>query len=226
MHFQGQQLISQATHVSSRTLVTVSLAKISSVWFGVNTSDLEVLGLQLGDAFVALIPYFIVFLALNHLLSWLGDLNSFQGWNSGEKVAPESVWDAGSGRALPTKFQSAIDGFRSVDSAVEQVKQLLERYADTQHDDSRKMDLQKLKQLVEQAKTVTDKQTKDLQDLLKRTKNLTLHAKVYLWGWFFLMPFGIAGYALYLSIVAVETFPPVNPHTDTRQFLEIHDQHL
>ncbi len=101
MHFQGQQLISQATHVSSRTLVTVSLAKIFSVWYGVNTSDLEVIGLQLGEAFVALAPYFIGFLIVNHLLSWLGDLHAFQGWNSSAKVGSGSGWGYGGSHLAP-----------------------------------------------------------------------------------------------------------------------------
>ncbi|MGY6547938.1 MAG: hypothetical protein ACXIU7_02870 [Roseinatronobacter sp.] len=53
-----------------------------------------------------------------------------------------------------------------------------------------------LQQLVK----LSEEQVDRLSTLKKRSSRLTLHGHLYLWGWFFLMPFGIAGYAMVLSI--------------------------
>lgn len=192
MHFQGQQLISQATHVSSRTLVTVSLAKIFAIWFDINTSDLEVLGLQLGEAFVTLAPYLIGFLALNHLLSWLGDLHAFQAWNSTTKIGAQTRMAPG-GSPLRSHIENCLDQINLMKVEVEAISQAVS---------SKQIDPERLDQRITGAIRQLLQVSTQLQNLEKRIGLLSVHAQFYLWGWFLFMPMGLAACAVYLSLTA------------------------
>lgn len=192
MHFQGQQLISQATHVSSRTLVTVALAKVFSIWYGVDTSELEVFGLKLGGAFNQALPIFIGFLALNHLLNWLGDLHAFQGWNSSSKMGGSSGIGYG-GKPLRTQLEDAIERIGNIEDEAKGVFESVKREKSFEMGSA---ESEKLMRLVK----LSEDQVALLSTLKTRVGRLTLHGHLHLWGWLFLMPFGIAGYAIYLSI--------------------------
>ena len=191
MHFQGQQLISQSTYVSSRTLVTVALAKVFSIWYGVDTSELEVFGLKLGEAFDRALPILIGFLALNHLLNWLGDLHAFQAWNSSSKMGGSSAIGYG-GKPLQSQLEDAIVRIRNIEDQATGVFTSVEKGKSFEAGSKESRSLQQLVKLSEEQVTLLSK-------LKTRLSRLTLHGHIYLWGWFCLMPFGVAGYAIYLS---------------------------
>jgi hypothetical protein len=201
MQFQGQQLISHATLVSSRTLVTLAFAKIFSIWYGVNTSDLEVLGVKFGDAFVSAAPILIAFLAVNHFLNWLGDLNSFQGWNTSEKITPDDVWSIGSGASLPSKLESAIGRNLSFKHSLSQVQEKLENYKAITDEKARSHSFEGLEASIERIKELCEANNVELTKLSARISHINFQAKLYLWGWFFVMPFGLSGYAVFLWAV-------------------------
>ena len=191
MHFQGQQLISQSTYVSSRTLVTVTLAKVFSIWYGVNTTELEVFGLKLGEAFDQALPILIGFLALNHLLNWLGDLHAFQAWNSSSKMGGSSAIGYG-GKPLQSQLEDAIERIGNIEERANGVFASIEKGKPFETGSHESRSMQKLVELSEE-------QIAFLSKLKTRLSRLTLHGHMYLWGWFCLMPFGVAGYAIYLS---------------------------
>lgn len=192
MHFQGQQLISQPTHVSSRTLVTVALAKVFSLWYGVDTSELEVFGLKLGQAFDRALPLLIVFLSLNHLLNLLGDLHAFQGWNSSSKIGGSSAIGYG-GKPLQSQLEDAIERIGNIE---EKAKAVFESIEKDKSFEEGSLESHQLQQFVK----LSTEQVDRLSTLKTRLSRLTLHGHLHLWGWFFLMPFGVAGYAIYLSM--------------------------
>ena len=201
MQFQGQQLISHSTLVSSRALVTLALAKIFSIWYGVNTSDLEVLGVKFGEAFVTAAPILIAFLAINHFLNWLGDLNSFQGWNTSEKTAPDDIHDIGRGASLPSKLESAIGRNLSFKHSLSEVQEKLENYKAITDEKARSRSFDGLEASIQRIKELCEANNVELTKLSTRISRLNFQAKLYLWGWFFVMPFGLSGYAVFLWAV-------------------------
>ncbi|MBL4917262.1 hypothetical protein [Szabonella alba] len=191
MHFQGQQLISQSTYVSSRTLVTVALAKVFSIWYGVDTSELEVFGLKLGGAFDQALPILIGFLALNHLLNWLADLHAFQVWNSSSKVGGSSAFGYG-GNPLQSQLEDAIKRIGNIEESAHGVLDSVEKGKPFE---TGSQESQRMQHMVK----LSEEQVDLLSKLQTRVSSLTFHGHMYLWGWFCLMPFGVAGYAIYLS---------------------------
>jgi hypothetical protein len=184
MNFQGQQLISQSTYVSSRTLVTVALAKVFSIWYGVDTSELEVFGLKLGQAFDRALPILIVFLSLNHLLNWLGDLHAFQGWNSSSKMGGSSAYGFG-GKPLRSQLEDALERIGNIEGNAKAVFDAIAKDKSFEEGSPESRELQQFLKL-------SAEQVDRLSTLKTRLSRLTWHGHLHLWGWFFLMPFGVA----------------------------------
>lgn len=180
MHFQGQQLISRETHVSSRSLVALGLAKIFAVKLGIGLHDLTILNVTPGAEAVSLgADLLLIFLGVNHLLSWAGDLAAFRGWNSELKVGGVSIFGHG-GSPLQSKLDAAIGNVKNFQKNAETSLKNAEpeKYADME---------EKASELIA-----------SFQAINRGASRLSMYAATYLWGWFFLMPYAILVYALYL----------------------------
>lgn len=180
MHFQGQQLVSRETHVSSRSLVALGLAKIFAVKLGLSMQNLTILNVTPGAEAVSLgTDLLLVFLGLNHLLSWCGDLAAFKGWNSEQKVSGVSTFGHG-GSPLQSKLDAAIGNVKNFQENAEAKLKSAEPEQLTELQN-------KASQLIELFQTMN-----------RGASRLSWYAATYLWGWFFLMPYAILVYALYL----------------------------
>ena len=180
VHFQGQQLVSRETQVASRSVVALAASKIFVVHLGIGLNDLQIMNVTPGQEAIGIAAdILLVFLMLNHLLSWLGDLHSFKGWNSETKVSGVSLFGAG-GSPLQSKFEAALGDLSNLrsnaetklkDGGAEQIGDLLAK---------------------------ADKMVGQLDAMNKSVRRLNLHAGIYLWVWFLAMPLGLAAYALCL----------------------------
>lgn len=180
MHFQGQQLVSRETQVASRSVVALAASKIFVIHLGIGLSDLQIMNVKPGQEAVGIAAdILLVFLMINHMLSWLGDLHSFKGWNSETKVSGVSLFGAG-GSPLQSKFEAAMGHVQNLTSNAEN------RLGDQR--------IEKIEELVAQA----DKVLAELSAMNQSVKRLNFHAGAYFWGWFMAMPLSLAAYALYL----------------------------
>lgn len=180
MHFQGQQLVSRETQVASRSVVALAASKIFVVHLGVGLNELQIMNVTPGQEAIGIAAdILLVFLMLNHLLSWLGDLHSFKGWNTETKVSGAFSWGAG-GSPLQSKFEAALGELSNLRSNAE--AKLKDGSADHVSD------------LLNKA----DKMVSQLDTMNKSVRRLNLHAGLYFWGWFMVMPLGTAAYALWL----------------------------
>ncbi len=180
MHFQGQQLVSRETQVASRSVVALAASKIFVVHLGIGLNDLQIMNVKPGQEAIGIAAdILLVFLMLNHVLSWLGDLHSFKAWNSETKVGGPSRFGAG-GNPLQSHFAGAMGELSNLrsnaeaklkDGSAEQIADLLKE---------------------------ADQMQKKLETMSKSVGRLNLHAGLYLWGWFMVMPIGMAAYALWL----------------------------
>ena len=180
MHFQGNQLVSRATVVSSRALVSASAAKLATVYLGMQDQEVNVVGLvikvsEIESVFVLV----ILFLILNNLLSWFGDFRSFQAWNSEKKVGGGSFIGR-QGSPLRSEFENAL---AVLEDAIENVVDGMRRNTVT---------AEKASSFESQLNAAVS----HVEKLRKSVDRLTLHAKLYLYGWYFAMPLAVAVWSL------------------------------
>jgi hypothetical protein len=88
--FNGQESVSRQTHISGRSLLTLSISILVLKYTSVDMTAVEFMGTVLGEytikvgATVALCA-----LLFSHLLNWLGDRLSFSKWNIGKPWGPK-----------------------------------------------------------------------------------------------------------------------------------------
>lgn len=180
MHFQGQQLVSRETQIASRSVVALAASKIFVVHLGIGLNDLQIMNVKPGQEAIGIAAdILLVFLTLNHLLSWLGDLHSFKGWNNETKVSGVSRMGFG-GSPLQSKFEAALGELSNLRSN-----------AETKLKDGGAAQISDLL-------TKADQMVGQLDTMNKSVRRLNLHAGLYFWGWFMAMPVGLAAYALWL----------------------------
>ncbi len=180
MNFQGQELISRATYVSNRSLMALALTKILTVRLAVDLSGFALLGVSPGPAQIHTVTdLLLVFLVLNHLLSWFGDLKSFVAWNHPGKLSSNMNLDAPANEQVSRLDLLAL--------RLDEYDRLLADIAEDPRKNKNR-DLPQLnKELAASARSLT-----------KSTSILDLHAKLYLWGWFLVLPLSAAMYAIWL----------------------------
>jgi hypothetical protein len=108
VNIEGQELISRGTISSGRILNSACLAVILTWIFGVDTSGLSVLGVdlppkELTSAFAVAISFLFVGYAIN----WFGDVVAFKKWNKGDLVGGGSSIGKG-GSPLRTQIEDLI----------------------------------------------------------------------------------------------------------------------
>ncbi|SLN37665.1 hypothetical protein [Ruegeria meonggei] len=180
MNFQGQELISRATYVSNRSLFALAFAKILSVRLDVNLEEFKLLGVSFETAQIeAATNFMLVFLALNHLLSWYGDFQSFQKWNHPKKMVSNMSFFSDKNETV-SELEFYI---LQIESYLKQLKELREN-----PDENPTRDLgERSAELINSAR-----------ELQASKDALTVHAKLYLWVWFLALPAAATAYALWL----------------------------
>ena len=136
----GQQAISRPTRNSSRILITFSLA----IWF-INFYDVSFFHFKFyeitfsPDLNYCIFQYILMgFILLNHIINWTGDLLSFKGWNTEEKVTMKA-------------------GFGSATSVVSRLDSILiniEEKINNQHEDYLKQIYKQLKEIKNDIKKI------------------------------------------------------------------------
>ncbi len=180
MNFQGQELISRATYISNRSLVAVAFAKILTVTTGIDSSELSILNVEPGrQNLEAITDFLLVFLAVNHLLSWFGDAQSFKAWNRPSKAV--------SNRNILNQRNEPISEIEYYVSQVKEYNRLQKDWHTSASQTPYKAPDEFVSELIQSSK-----------DLQKSVDRLNLHAKLYLWGWYLALPLGSAAYALLL----------------------------
>ncbi len=180
MNFQGQELISRATYVSNRSLMALALAKILTASTGLDLDGFTVLGVTPGETSLGQITnYLLVFLAINHLLSWYGDLRSFQLWNHPKTTVSNMS-------ALANRHEPVTE----LEFYVLQLKDFYRLQEKTREDPEQEPHIAPEQYAAELVATA--------DRLQSSIGSLSTHAKFYLWGWFFALPAAATAYALWL----------------------------
>ncbi|MEO1108737.1 MAG: hypothetical protein AAFX90_12515 [Pseudomonadota bacterium] len=160
--------------------MALALAKILTVTTGIDANDLSILNVTPGSqSLEAITDFLLVFLAANHLLSWLGDAQSFKAWNRPTKSV-----------ANMSMFAQRNEPISEIEYYVSQVKEYhrlqKQRHTNISLKSYRAPD-EFVSELVQSSK-----------DLQKSVDRLNLHARLYLWGWYLALPLASAAYALLL----------------------------
>lgn len=180
MNFQGQELISRATYVSNRSLVALAFAKILAISASIDVSEFTILGVSPGAAKIEYVTNFLlVFLALNHCLSWYGDLKSFVAWNHPAKVV--------------SNMDILADESAQV-SKLEYHTSRIEEFSKLQKDWLKDADTKTVRDPDQYSAEIVQ----TAKDLMQSTARLERYAALYLWGWFLALPLGSTLYALWL----------------------------
>ncbi|WP_299891888.1 hypothetical protein [uncultured Ruegeria sp.] len=160
--------------------MALALTKILTVRLAVDLSGFALLGVSPGPAQIHTVTdLLLVFLVLNHLLSWFGDLKSFVAWNHPGKLSSNMNLDAPANEQVSRLDLLAL--------RLDEYDRLLADIAEDPRKNKNR-DLPQLnKELAASARSLT-----------KSTSILDLHAKLYLWGWFLVLPLSAAMYAIWL----------------------------
>lgn len=177
MHFQGQELISRSTYRSSRSLIILSFSVILISRLDISADELNIFQVEPGEEKLSVAAFWVLlFLTANHLLSWVGDLNSFRGWNVATKMGGASRFGRG-GSPLQSQLDNAI-------ASIDNVKEASDTLGRKFNDDN---------------VTSLTKLNNDQIDMLKKMNTwvgvLDWHARLYLYGWFLALPLGLAAWA-------------------------------
>lgn len=175
MKIDGQQLISRATYTSNRSLIAACSVVLLSHYNDIKLENLVILGIQPGmETFQITLKILIPFLVFNHFISWWGDFNSFQKWNAGKNVSA-TLFDAYGGE-FPTQFEDTINTLKAC-------------LAKSESDIS------------PENETLLKSLHTDLTELKESAKNLGYHARIYLYGWFLIMPLLLGAWSFCVLIV-------------------------
>ncbi len=160
--------------------MALALAKILTLTTGIDMDGFTILGVKPGEASLgAVTNWLLVFLAINHLLSWLGDYRSFRSWNRPVKVVPKGTID--------TQMTKPVS---NMEYLAEHLAQQVEMVDKRVGGDTKMPDAELLKAYREL--------TTEAINLVRETNRLTFHAGLYLWGWFLVLPLFATIYALCL----------------------------
>jgi hypothetical protein len=181
---EGQELISRGTISSGRILNSACLAVILTWLFGIDTSGLSVLGVdlpptELTSAFAVVISFLFVGYAVN----WFGDVAAFKKWNKGDLVGGGSLFGKG-GSPLRTQIENLIVRIDENQESVEKMVTTQQgRDADTA-------------EVLRHMKAVT----KDLEEMRRGVSNLSYYGHFVLFVWNFAVPVSLFGLALWILL--------------------------
>jgi hypothetical protein len=181
--FNGQESVSRQTHISGRSLLTLSISILVLKYTSVDMTAVEFMGTVLGEdtikvgATVALCALFFA-----HLLNWLGDRLSFSKWNIGKPWDPKEP--------LVGK-PSQITTIQSLISSTQRLSQILNAIETKWEDD------QKLKSETRLAIKDMDKVLPELPKTLHQFRGHLVRVRtvtfieIYLWHGFICFASGV-----------------------------------
>lgn len=160
--------------------MALALAKILTVSMAIDLNGFSLLGVSPGPAQIQNVTNFmLVFLVLNHLLAWYSDLKSFVAWNHPGKVV--------SNMKVFSNEHEQISKLEYYALQVEEYNKFQKSWNEKTTQTPYRAPEQFTAELIETARS-----------LQRSTSRLDLHAKLYLWGWFLILPLSAAGYAIWL----------------------------
>ncbi|MGR3815152.1 MAG: hypothetical protein ACU0AU_13735 [Cognatishimia activa] len=192
MHFQGQELISRGTKATNRSLLFTSFA-VLLLPFSKPTEKgvVQLLSLEFP---IGLVEFgavaLLVFLVISHVISWRGDMLSYQRWNLPGKT--------------PSKYLDTINELRSqTEQSFERFDYILERFERVVKNHSDKADrilTTDFSKTLDEAKVTRE----FLEDMNAGIARLGLFARFVLFGWFLAVPLLIAAFAILVSLDVVQ----------------------
>lgn len=121
MKIEGQELISRGTVSSGRLQNSICLAVLLTWLFGIDTSGLSILGVDLPpEELTSALAVVIAFLFVGYAINWFGDVVAFKNWNRGDVVGGGSVFGKGG-----TPLRTNIETPEEIVSKLQQVEALL-----------------------------------------------------------------------------------------------------
>ena len=184
MRIEGQELISRGTLSSGRILNSACLAILLTWFFGIDTSELSVLGVdlpprELTNAFAVALS----FLFAGYAINWFGDVAAFKKWNKGDLVGGGSLFGKG-GSPLRTKIENLIVRIEENQESVERL---------IKPEQGQKTDTAAVLRHLEIL-------ARDLQAIKLGVSNLSRYGHFVLFIWHFAVPVGLFGFALWVLL--------------------------
>lgn len=186
MNLQGQELISRATEISNRSLVTLAVAKLMIVFLSIDTASLNILDVSVSvDQLDSASSLVICLLMISHALNWWGDRVSFMKWNSKTQIATSGY--GGGSIPLSTKLDIALDSNKVIST---KISEMLKRENES-----------KSEQASRQLREELERNTTALSDLIGQMEGMTKFARFYLYVWFLAVPMALGLAAIYATEV-------------------------
>ncbi|MEL7257051.1 MAG: hypothetical protein AAFN80_04315 [Pseudomonadota bacterium] len=175
MHLGGKTLLSKSTVLTSRSLLILSLSIIVVKWFDMDVADFSILGIDPGNRLDESVIVVSAFLAISHVVNWVGDTISGNGFGLFAQRKPlEGIGDV-------EKERSYI---RAILSELERLKK------DSGANSTDAID-SKLEYLV-----------KGMVQLDRSGWRFSIYALFYVVAWNFILPLGMIVFALSLLCYA------------------------
>ena len=188
MHFKGKELISRSTHVSHRSLITVTAITIISRHFKLDLTDITVFGLSLTESSIAPITLTIIILLLiNYALNYWGDYVSFKEWNT--NLEKESAYGT-----LVTNYQITKTHLKNF---IENINEIIEDGKEIgPYNNSDSGDISDIKEQITNLEKVFKDSRKGFESFIAERSKLNSIAKIQLYIWYGLV-------TLVLTILAI-----------------------
>ncbi len=160
--------------------MALALAKILTNYAGVSLQGFTFLGVSPNASQIEVVTDFMLcFLCLNHVLTWLGDYQSFKGWNHPGMETHKGTIDDATNASL-----SKLEYFAF------RIKELHDEMSATAENTGRNSHID----LASQPAALVE----NTRDLLQGASRLFAYAHFYLWGWFLSLPAAATIYALWI----------------------------
>ena len=188
MHFKGRELISRSTHVSHRSLITVTAITIISRHFKLDLTDITVFGLSLTESSIAPITLTIIILLLiNYALNYWGDYVSFKEWNT--NLEKESAYGT-----LVTNYQITKTHLKNF---IENINEIIEDGKEIgPYNNCDSGDISDIKEQITNLEKVFKDSRKGFESFIAERSKLNSIAKIQLYIWYGLV-------TLVLTILAI-----------------------
>lgn len=212
MKINGYEVFSRQTVASWRLLVFASTTLIAVKFFDYNNEGWPLLGRNIAtNEFEIISSVTVAFLAVSFLVNWYGDYIGFAKWFKQAHVVKNSIDEIGGASNMETPLEGLKRRLRQLEKSNENAKdRILELEAfsigdlqSVQGDRNVPKDLETLRSTTSSNKStldLIDSQVSDLKALLGNLgpnfSQVSAFAKILFFGWYLLLPLGLAIFAL------------------------------
>ncbi|MFB9149573.1 hypothetical protein [Roseovarius ramblicola] len=214
MKLNGYEVFSRQTVASWRLLVFASTTLIAVKFFDYNNEAWPLLGKNIApNEFEIISSVTVAFLAVSFLVNWYGDYIGFARWFKRAHVVKNSIEESGAAENTESPLEGLKRRLRQLEESNENAEdRILELEAfsiddlqSVQGDRNVSQDLETLRSTTSSNKSTLElmnSQVGDLKALLgdlgPNFSQVSAFAKILFFGWYLLLPLGLAIFALLL----------------------------